>query len=61
VIKRKVKIPYDQYAASTPIFQPTTPTLKIPITTTEVSDVGKGSTGNLTIGREPVPTNGPSY
>jgi hypothetical protein len=51
VIKRKVKIPYDLYAASTPFFQLTTPTLKIPITTTKVSDAGKGSTGSLAIGR----------
>jgi hypothetical protein len=61
VIKRKVKIPYDQYAASTVVCQLTTPTLKISITTTKFSDVGRGSAGSLAIGRESIPTDGPGY
>jgi hypothetical protein len=61
VIKRKVKIPYDRYAAPTPVCQLTTPTLKISITTTEVSDAGRGSAGSLAIGRESVPADGPDY
>jgi hypothetical protein len=61
VIKRKVKIPYDRYATSTPICQLTTPTLKISITTIEVSDIGRGSPGSLAIGRESVSAYGPGY
>jgi hypothetical protein len=36
-------------------------TLKISLTTTEVSDASRGSIGSLTIGREPVPADEPSY
>jgi hypothetical protein len=61
VIKRKVKIPYDRHATSTPVCQLTTPTLKISLTTIEVSDAHRGSVGSLIIGRKPVPTNRPSY
>ena len=41
--------------------QLTTPTLKISITTTKFSDAGRGSVGNLAIGRESVPADGPGY
>jgi hypothetical protein len=61
VIKRKVKIPYDQYVASVPTCQHTTPTLKISIKTTEVSDAVRGSARNLAIGRELVPADGLGY
>jgi hypothetical protein len=43
------------------VFQLTTPTLKISITTTEVSDADRGSIGSLSIGRELVPADGPGY
>jgi hypothetical protein len=44
-----------------PVCQLTTPTLKISITTTEVSDAGKGSVGILAIGRVSVLAYGPGY
>ena len=61
MIKRKVKIPYDRYAASTPVCQLTTPTLKISIMTIEVSDAGRGFAGSLAIGRESVLADGTAY
>ena len=61
MIEGKVKISHDRYAASAPICQLTTPTLKISITTIEVSGVGRDSAGNLAIGRESVPVDGPGY
>jgi hypothetical protein len=60
-IERKVKIPYDRYATSTPIFQLTTPTLKISVMTIKVLDACRGSVGSLAIGRESVLVDGPGY
>jgi hypothetical protein len=57
----EVEIPYDRDASSTPVCQLTTPTPKISPIPAKVSDVGRGSTGNLAAGREPVPTDRPSY
>jgi hypothetical protein len=59
--KGKPKIPYDRDEASTPICQLTTPTIKISLTTTKISNAGRGSTGILATGREPIPTNEPCY
>jgi hypothetical protein len=59
--KRKTKIPYDRDATLTLVCQLTSPTLKISLTTTEVSDAGRGSACNLATGREPIPANGPNY
>jgi hypothetical protein len=61
VIKRKVKIPHDRHAAPTPIFQLTTPTLKISVTTTKVLDAGRGSIDSLATRRELVLADGPDY
>jgi hypothetical protein len=61
VTKGKTKIPYDGYATSTPVFQLTTPTLKISLTKTKVSDSRRGSEGSLATGREPIPIDGPNY
>jgi hypothetical protein len=57
----KVKISHDRYETSTPVCQPTTPTLKIPIATTKVSDAGIGFAGILTIGRKLVSSDRSSY
>jgi hypothetical protein len=61
VTEGEVKIPYDRDAAPTPICQLTTPTPKISLTTVEVSDADRGSTGSLAAGREPVPVDRPNY
>jgi hypothetical protein len=61
VTKVKTKIYYDRDATSTPVCQLTTTTLKISFTTIQVSDAGRGSSGSLANGREPVLADGPSY
>ena len=59
--KGKSKIPYDRDATSTLVRQLITATLKISLKTTQISDVGKGSTGNLANRREPVLVDRPNY
>jgi hypothetical protein len=61
VIEGKTKIPYDQDATPTPVFQLTTPTYEISLTTTKFSDVGRGSASSLATGREPIPADRPNY
>jgi hypothetical protein len=61
VIEGKARIPYDRYAAWTPICQLTITTFKISFMTTEVSDASKGSVDNFATRIEPVPAEGPSY
>jgi hypothetical protein len=61
VTKGKTKIPYDRDATSIPVCQLTTPTLKISLTTIEISNIGRGSAGSLATRREPIPTDGPHY
>jgi hypothetical protein len=61
VIEGKAQIPYDQYAASTPICQLTITTFKISFMKTEVLDASRGSADNLATGIEPIPADGPCY
>jgi hypothetical protein len=57
----EVEVSHDRDTTSTPVFQFTTPTLKVSTMTIEVLDVGRGFARNPAIGREPVPTNRPNY
>jgi hypothetical protein len=61
VIEGKAQIPYDRYAASTPICQLTITTFKISFMTTEVSYASRGSAENFATRIEPVPADGPNY
>ena len=56
-----VKVSHDQDATQTLISQFTITTLKIPFTTTEISDADRGFVGNLATRRKPIPTNKPNY
>jgi hypothetical protein len=61
VTKRKVKIPHDRDATSAHFYQLTTPRLKVPTTTTKVSDTSRGFIDSLAIRRESVSPYEPDY
>ena len=57
----KVEIYHERYATHAPGRQFTITTLKIPIATIEVPDVGRGSAGSPATGRKLVSADEPSY
>jgi hypothetical protein len=61
VTEGEVKIPYGRDATSSLVFQITTPTPKISLTITEISNIGRGFAGILATGRELVPADRPIY
>jgi hypothetical protein len=60
-LKGKLKYLMNEMQHQTLVCQFTTPTIKISIVTTKISDPGRGSAGSLATGRKPVPANRPSY
>jgi hypothetical protein len=50
----KVEISHNRYATQAHVHQFIATTLKIPITTTKVPDIGRGSAGSPATGRKPI-------